>query len=44
VSISGPARAGITEPLTTAQIVALTEEQPEWLHRERGVRAEARRE
>ena len=44
VSISGLARAGITEPLTTAQITALKEEQPEWLHRERGIRAEAQRE
>jgi hypothetical protein len=35
VSISGLARAEITEPLTTAQIVALKEEQPEWLRRER---------
>ena len=34
VSISGLARAEITEPLTTAQIVALKEEQPEWLRRD----------
>ena len=40
VSISGLARAEITEPLTTAQIAALKEEQPEWLDRERGLRAE----
>ncbi|MBC3192832.1 hypothetical protein H7X46_17340 [Pseudonocardia sp. C8] len=44
VSISGLARAGITEPLTTAQIAALKEEQPEWLLRERSIRAEAQRE
>jgi hypothetical protein len=44
VSISGLSRAGITEPLTTAQIVALKEQQPEWLRRERGIRAEAQRE
>jgi hypothetical protein len=44
VSISGLARAGITEPLTTAQIAALKEEQPEWLRRERNTRAEADRE
>jgi hypothetical protein len=44
VSISGLARAEITEPLTTAQIAALKEEQPEWLRRERTVRAEAQRE
>ena len=43
VSISGLARAEITEPLTTAQIVALKEEQPEWLRRERSIRAEAQR-
>jgi hypothetical protein len=43
VSISGLARAEITEPLTTAQIVALKEEQPEWLRRERTTRAEAQR-
>ena len=43
VSISGLARAEIVEPLTTAQIVALKEEQPEWLRRERGTRAEAAR-
>jgi hypothetical protein len=44
VSISGLARARITEPLTTTQIAALKEEQPEWLRRERGIRAEAQRE
>src|SRR5215469_903711 len=44
VSISGLARAEITEALTTAQIVALKEEQPEWLRRERITRAEAQRE
>lgn len=44
VSISGLARAGITEPLTTEQIVALKEEQPGWLRRERSTRAEAQRE
>ena len=44
VSISGLARAAITEPLTTAQIAALKEEQPEWLRRERDTRAEAQRE
>jgi hypothetical protein len=42
VSISGLARAEITEPLTTAQIAALKEEQPEW-RRERSTRAEAQR-
>lgn len=44
VSISGLARAEITEPLTTAQIAALKEEVPEWLRRERIIRAEAQRE
>ena len=44
VSISGLARAEITEPLTTAEIAALKEEQPEWLDRERGLRAEVQRE
>ena len=43
VSISGLARAEITEPLTTAQIAALKEEQPAWLRRERSTRAEAQR-
>ncbi|GAY11548.1 hypothetical protein TOK_6058 [Pseudonocardia sp. N23] len=44
VSISGLARAEITEPLTTAQITTLKEEPPEWLVRERATRAEAQRE
>ncbi|GAA1669412.1 DUF5997 family protein [Nonomuraea maheshkhaliensis] len=44
VSISGLARAGITEPLTTAEIEQLKAENPEWLERERGIQAEARRE
>jgi hypothetical protein len=44
VSISGLARAQITEPLTTAQIAALKEEQPDWLRRERAIRNEAQRE
>ncbi|GAA2823275.1 DUF5997 family protein [Nonomuraea rubra] len=44
VSISGLARAGITEPLTTAEIDALKAENPEWLEHERAVQAEARKE
>ena len=44
VSISGLARAQITEPLTTAQIAALKEEQPAWLRRERAIRDEVQRE
>ena len=35
VSISGLARGGITEALTSEQIVALLEEQPDWLIAER---------
>ncbi|ALE78894.1 DUF5997 family protein [Pseudonocardia alni] len=44
VSISGLARAGITEPLTTEQIAAIKSEEPEWLARERATRAESQRE
>ncbi|MEV6286240.1 DUF5997 family protein [Kribbella sp. NPDC051770] len=44
VSISGLARAGMTEPLTTEQIEALKEEFPEWLRRERNTHAEVQRE
>jgi hypothetical protein len=36
--------AEITEPLTTAQITVLKEEQPEWLQRERSLRDEVQRE
>ncbi|MTE22339.1 hypothetical protein F0L17_25205 [Streptomyces sp. TRM43335] len=44
VSISGLARGGITEPLTTEQIDALKAEDPEWLRKERATQAEVRRE
>ncbi|MEU8780393.1 DUF5997 family protein [Streptomyces sp. NPDC048637] len=44
VSISGLARAGVTEALTTEQIDALKEESPEWLQRERATQAEVRKE
>jgi hypothetical protein len=44
VSNSGLARAGITEPLTTAMIEALNADPPEWLIRERATHAETRRE
>ncbi|MGC4938850.1 DUF5997 family protein [Kribbella sp. DT2] len=44
ISISGLARAGISEPLTTEQIDALKEEFPEWLRRERNTHAEVIRE
>ncbi len=44
VSNSGLARAGITEPLTTAEISALIADPPQWLIRERATHAEVRRE
>ncbi|MEN2743717.1 DUF5997 family protein [Sinomonas halotolerans] len=44
VSISGLARGGITEALTTAQITALLEERPEWLTAERASMAAVRDE
>lgn len=44
VSMSGLARAGLTDPLTTEQIDALITEAPEWLHRERASYAEVKRE
>jgi uncharacterized protein DUF5997 len=44
VSISGLARAGYTEPLTTEQIDELREENPEWLQREREIQAEVQAE
>ncbi len=44
VSISGLARGGITEPLTTEQIEELKREQPEWLQTERATQAEVRKE
>ncbi|MEV6962526.1 DUF5997 family protein [Streptomyces sp. NPDC051207] len=44
VSISGLARGGVTEPLTTEQIEALKEERPKWLERERATQAEVRKE
>ncbi|MEU6710072.1 DUF5997 family protein [Nonomuraea sp. NPDC046802] len=44
VSISGLLRAGITEPITTAEIEALKAENPAWLERERSVQAETRKE
>jgi hypothetical protein len=44
ISNSGLARAGITEPLTTASIEALAADPPEWLTRERETHAETRRE
>ncbi|WP_030566131.1 DUF5997 family protein [Streptomyces aureocirculatus] len=44
VSISGLARGGVTEALTTEQIDALKSENPEWLQRERATQAEVRKE
>lgn len=44
VSIAGLARGGVTEPLTTEQIEALKQEQPEWLIKERATQAEVRKE
>jgi hypothetical protein len=44
VSISGLARAGITEALTTEQIDGIKSENPDWLEHERGVQADVRRE
>lgn len=44
VSISGLARGGITEALTTEQIDALKQDGPEWLQQERATQAEVRKE
>ncbi|MEU9860820.1 DUF5997 family protein [Streptomyces sp. NPDC047971] len=44
VSISGLARGGITEALTTEQIEELKKEDPEWLRKERATQAEVRKE
>ncbi|MEU7037747.1 DUF5997 family protein [Streptomyces sp. NPDC046237] len=44
ISISGLARGGITEALTTEQIEALKAEDPEWLQKERATQAEVRKE
>src|SRR5690625_331439 len=44
VSTSGLARAGVTEPLTTAEIQALLEDRPEWLRTEREAQAKVREE
>lgn len=44
VSISGLARGGITDPLTTAEITALLQAPPEWLVAERSTMARVRAE
>lgn len=44
ISISGLARGGVTEPLTTEQIDALKQDNPEWLQNERTTQADVRKE
>jgi hypothetical protein len=44
VSISGLARAGLTEALTTDEIEDIRSENPDWLERERTTQAEVRRQ
>ncbi len=44
VSISGLARAGVTDALTTDDIDAIREENPDWLELERGIQADVRAE
>ncbi|MFI2346548.1 DUF5997 family protein [Streptomyces sp. NPDC019443] len=44
ISISGLARGGITDALTTEQIDALKRDLPEWLQKERATQAEVRKE
>ncbi|MCX2970878.1 MULTISPECIES: DUF5997 family protein [Streptomyces] len=44
VSISGLARGGVTEPLTSEQIEELKRAEPEWLRQERATQAEVRKE
>lgn len=44
VSISGLARAGVDDVLTTEQIKQLLQEMPEWLVRERSTQAAVRTE
>ncbi|WP_284581262.1 DUF5997 family protein [Streptomyces sp. 2P-4] len=44
ISIAGLARGGVTEALTTEQIDALKQENPEWLQKERATQAEVRKE
>jgi hypothetical protein len=44
VSVSGLARAGVDEPLTTAEIKTLLQDMPEWLVTERATQAAVRDE
>lgn len=44
ISVSGLARGGVTEALTTAEIDELKTANPDWLQRERTTQAEVRKE
>ncbi|MEU6660045.1 DUF5997 family protein [Streptomyces sp. NPDC046821] len=44
VSISGLARGGVTEALTTEQIETIKTDNPEWLQQERATQADVRKE
>lgn len=44
ISISGLARAGITDALTTDQLEELKADNPDWLQRERATQVEVRKE
>ncbi|KDN82015.1 DUF5997 family protein [Kitasatospora cheerisanensis] len=44
ISVTGLNRAGVSEALTSEQIDALREENPDWLQRERTIQAEVRKE
>lgn len=44
ISISGLARGGVTDALTTEQIDALKQDDPEWLKKERATQADVRKE
>ncbi|NXY97915.1 hypothetical protein HYE82_26785 [Streptomyces sp. BR123] len=44
ISIAGLARGGVTEALTTEQIDAIKQENPEWLQKERSTQADVRKE
>ena len=44
ISVTGLNRAGVSEALTTEQIYALRDENPDWLQRERTIQAEVRKE
>lgn len=44
VSVSGLARAGVDDAMTTAEIKALLQDMPEWLVRERATQAAVRAE